>query len=232
MRCCMRLERAQHLRQRRHLHVRALGAVIRGVERLVRILAPQTVQDSDLGRDDELAVSPTPPGRRIIPSVDRICTPSDGSLPPTSPRPRSSRSRTRDGSGTRRPGCSRALPGEVRGVDAGVHVALAHPDVDVLPARHAPHVRAEEHVGEEEDLLVGGDRVHDLDRVARRAAVVALRLHLGGRVDVRDDDRARDARPSTRAAGRRRSWRRANSRRRGPAAARSSAARGSRPSRP
>ena len=56
---------------------------------------------------------------------------------------------------------------------------------------HAPHVRAEEHVGEEEDLLVGRNRVDDLDRVAGRAAVVALRLHLGRRVDVRDDDGAR-----------------------------------------
>ena len=51
-------------------------------------------------------------------------------------------------------------------------------------------MRAEEHVGAEEDLRVGGDRVHDLDRVARRAAVVALGLHLGRRVDVRHDHRA------------------------------------------
>ena len=77
------------------------------------------------------------------------------------------------------------------GIDAGVDVTLAHPHVDVLAARHAADVGAEEHVGQKEDLPVGGNRVHDLDRVARRAAVVALGLDLGGRVHVGDDDRAR-----------------------------------------
>ena len=38
------------------------------------------------------------------------------------------------------------------------------------------------------------DVLDDLDRVGRRAAVVGLRLDLGGGVDVHDDDRAADAR--------------------------------------
>jgi hypothetical protein len=54
----------------------------------------------------------------------------------------------------------------------------------------ALHVRAEEHVGAEQDLGVGRDRVHDLDGVARGAAVVALGLHVGGGVHVRHDDGA------------------------------------------
>ena len=48
------LERAQHLRQRRHLHVRARRPLVRGEEALARILPPQTMQDADLRRDDEL----------------------------------------------------------------------------------------------------------------------------------------------------------------------------------
>ena len=48
------LERAQHLGQRRHLHVRAHGAIVRRNEPLGRILAPQPVKNPDLGRDDEL----------------------------------------------------------------------------------------------------------------------------------------------------------------------------------
>ncbi len=84
-----------------------------------------------------------------------------------------------------------ALETNVLRIDAGVHVTLAHPDVHVLAPGQAADVRAEEHVGEEENLLLGGNRVHDLDRVARRAAVVALGFHLGRRVDVGDDDGAR-----------------------------------------
>ena len=40
---------------------------------------------------------------------------------------------------------------------------------------------------------------HDLLGVRRRDDVVGQRLHLGGAVDVADDDGARDAAPSTRA---------------------------------
>ena len=73
--------------------------------------------------------------------------------------------------------------------DAGVHVTLARPDVHGA-TRHLLEVRAEEHVGQEQDLFVFGDRADHALGVAGGAAVVAERFHLGGRVDVRDDDRA------------------------------------------
>ena len=80
---------------------------------------------------------------------------------------------------------------DVLGIDPGMHVTLPHPDVNVLSSGHASYVRAEEHVGAEKNFLVGGDRLDDLDRVARGTAVVGLRLHLGGGVDVGNHDRAR-----------------------------------------
>ena len=59
----------------------------------------------------------------------------------------------------------------------------------------ARDVRAEPHVGAEQDLgvvaVLAEDVLHDLDRVRRRAAVVGLGLHLGGGVDVHHHDRAR-----------------------------------------
>ena len=54
MRCWSYSECVSHLGQRRDLHVCARRPLVRGEEALARILAPQTVQDSDLGRDDEL----------------------------------------------------------------------------------------------------------------------------------------------------------------------------------
>ena len=76
-------------------------------------------------------------------------------------------------------------------VDAGMDVALAHPDVHVVAAGDALHVSAEELVGAEQHVLVGGDRLDDLDRVRRGAADVGLGLHRRRRVDVADHDRAR-----------------------------------------
>ena len=72
-----------------------------------------------------------------------------------------------------------------------MHVALAHPDAHVGAAGDPLDVGAEELVGEEQHLAVGGDRLDHLDGVGRRAADVGLGLHLGGRVDVGDDDGAR-----------------------------------------
>jgi len=74
--------------------------------------------------------------------------------------------------------------------DAGVHVALARPHLH-LAARHALEVRAQEHVGEEQDLAILGHGLDHLAGVPRRAAVVRERLHLGCRVHVAHDDRAR-----------------------------------------
>ena len=73
------------------------------------------------------------------------------------------------------------------------------PDVQLAP-RDLLEPETEEHVGQEQDLAVGRDRLDDGLRVAGRAAVVRLGLHLGRRVDVRDDDRARVLAPSRRAA--------------------------------
>ena len=79
---------------------------------------------------------------------------------------------------------------DVGGPDAGVDVALAEPDPQ-LAAGHPLEPEAEVEVGQEEDLPVGRDRLDHRPRVPGGAAVVALGLHLGGRVDVGDDDRAR-----------------------------------------
>ena len=61
-------------------------------------------------------------------------------------------------------------------------------------ARLPLDVGAEPHVGAEQDLdvlaVLGADVLDDLDRVRGGAAVVGLGLHLGGGVDVHDDDGA------------------------------------------
>ncbi len=81
-------------------------------------------------------------------------------------------------------------------------VALAQPDGE-LAAGYALEPHPEEHVGQEEDLAVGWDGVDDGPGVARGAAVVALRLDRGRRVDIRDHDRARMLRlPVTKLVGR------------------------------
>ena len=49
-----------------------------------------------------------------------------------------------------------ALQSDVLRIDAGVHVALAHPDPDVVAARHPLHVRAEEHVGQKRISVSAG----------------------------------------------------------------------------
>ena len=50
-------------------------------------------------------------------------------------------------------------------VDAGVHVALAHPDVHVLATREALDVCAEDLVRAEEHLGVRRDAVDHLNRI-------------------------------------------------------------------
>ena len=57
------------------------------------------------------------------------------------------------------------LFGELVAVDPGVNVALACPDVKVLAAGDAPHVRAEELVRAEQHIPVLGDGRHHLDCV-------------------------------------------------------------------
>jgi hypothetical protein len=74
-----------------------------------------------------------------------------------------------------------------------VDVALAGPDVHAATCLPLD-VGAEEHVRSEQDLGVVAVLVPYVldhrDRVRRRAAVVGLRLDLGGRVHVHDDDGA------------------------------------------
>ena len=109
-------------------------------------------------------------------------------------------------------GIGLGLRGQLAAVDPGVHVALAAPDRDVVPAEHPPHVRAEELVRAEQHRGVGGDRADHLDRVGGGAADVGLGLHLGGGVDVGDHDGAGVLAPSRPATGRRSANRPASSR--------------------
>src|SRR4051812_42866086 len=44
-----------------------------------------------------------------------------------------------------------SLKPDVLRIDAGVHMTLAHPHVDVLATRHPTYVRAQEHVGKKEN---------------------------------------------------------------------------------
>ena len=52
---------------------------------------------------------------------------------------------------------------DVLGPDAGVHVALAHPEHQLAPG-HLLEPEPEEEVGQEEDLLIGGDRLDHRSR--------------------------------------------------------------------
>ena len=145
-------------------------------------LLVQAVDDPGLGRDEE-AVLRRRRAKSIIPSVERMCV---------RPLPNAMHWLAQPHSGWTRSSASGRLflPAlDVARPDPGVDVALAHPD----PERAAGHLlepEAEVHVRQEQDLGVSRDRVDDRLRVAGRAAVVALGLHLGGRVHVRDDDSA------------------------------------------
>ena len=174
-----------------------------------------------------LDVPQHPRGREHVDAARRRCrrrrrTPSPGSS-----------SRTRGGSGTRPRGARRGSAS----MSSGRMPAWTwhSPSQTWKRARRSGSSRRpvsrstkapEPHVGAEEDLglgaVLGPDVLDDLDRVGGGAAVVGLRLHLGRGVDVHDDDARPGARPSRRAAGRRRSSRPASSRRRGRGSARSS----------
>src|SRR6266508_199563 len=76
---------------------------------------------------------------------------------------------------------------DVRRPDARVDVALAHPDVQ-LPARDLLEPEPEVQIRQEQDLAVARDCFDYRFRVARRAAVIRLRLDRSRRVDVGDHD--------------------------------------------
>src|ERR1700751_1252780 len=82
------------------------------------------------------------------------------------------------------------LTAQLLRADPGVHMAFAHPDVDVAAPGLAADMRAEELVGEEEHLAFGRYRRDDLYRVRRCAAHVRLGFDLRAGVDIRDHDRA------------------------------------------
>ena len=81
-----------------------------------------------------------------------------------------------------------ARAGDGYRLHGSVDMALAPPNVDVLPSGYLADVVAKEHVRQEEDLPALGNRLHDLDGIGRGTAVVAFGFHLGGRIDVGDDD--------------------------------------------
>ncbi len=74
-------------------------------------------------------------------------------------------------------GMRRTLGIERIGVDALVHMALAHPDLDLPVGPHPPHVGAQEEVGQEQDAPVFRHGIDHVQHVATGAAVVQLRLH-------------------------------------------------------
>src|SRR5580692_739125 len=82
------------------------------------------------------------------------------------------------------------LTAQLLRADPGVHMAFAHPHVDVVAPGLAADMRAEELVGEEEHLAFGRYRRDDLYRVRRCAARVRLGFDPRAGVDVRDHDRA------------------------------------------
>jgi hypothetical protein len=176
-------QRVPHLLERRHLHVAALGVVAHRFETLAGSLLLEPVDDPRLGRDEKTLL------RRPLREVDHLLGREDlRSLVPERHRlARTAAFRVDEQLCVGRLG----LPAlDVRGPDAGVDVALAQPDRQ-LASGHLLEPEAEVHVRQEEDLLLGRDRLDHRLRVPRGAAVVALRLHLGRRVHVGDDDRAR-----------------------------------------
>ncbi len=181
--CLSVAERVAHLLERRDLHVAALGVGAHRLERLAGRLLLEPVDDPRLGRDDE------PLLRRALRVVDHLLGREDV-RPVVRERHRLARAAALRVDEQLRIRCLLRPAVDVGGTDAGMDVAFAHPDLE-LAAGHLLEPEPEVHVGEEEDLGVLGNRLDHRLRVARRAAVVALRLHLGGRVDVRHDDRAR-----------------------------------------
>ena len=60
----------------------------------------------------------------------------------------------------------RALASQAERRDSSMDVTFAEPDADVLATRNATDVRAEEEIGKEKDLLVGGNEFTISDRIA------------------------------------------------------------------
>ncbi len=85
-------------------------------------------------------------------------------------------------------GIARAIFAQLVRGEALMHLAVALPGDD-LHRRLRRHPAGEKLVGDE-DHLVDAEALHHLHRVRRGATDVALRLHVGGGVDIGDDRHA------------------------------------------
>ena len=226
-------QRVAQLLERDHLHVPAHGPLAHRVEALVRRLLAQPVQDAGLGRDHELRARARLRARCTIPSVESTCVvarrvpasstaaymhwlaqPHSGWISRSASGPLVAASLAT--SSGRMPAWTWHSPGQI---------FILRP---VTRSRYAPRNMS----GRNRISRSAGTASITCAGVARRAAVVRQRLHLGGRVDVADDHGARVlGLPARQRLGVDR-WRPASSRRPGRGSARSSRARGSRPSRP
>ena len=184
-------ERVAQLLERDHLHVLADRLLGHGLEALRRAPPCSGGGGSRSRSRRGTASSATCFAKLIIPSVERMCV---RSLPNAIALARAAALGVDEQLGVGR----LVLPAlDVGRPDARVHVALAHPDRSACGPVTRSSQRPRKRSGRKRISLVAGDRLDHGLRVARRAAVVALGLHLGGRVHVRDDDARRDARPSS-----------------------------------
>ena len=186
-------ERVAHVGEGDRLHEGALGLGVGRDELLLRRHLPHPVHDAGFGRDDELLDRPL--GHRADHPLRRGDVQS--LRPDVAPAhlvdelARAAALRMHQDLGVR---VLLARGVERLGADPLVHVALAQPHLDPPVRPHPAHVGAEEEVGEEEDALVRRDGVDHVEHVAAGAAVVELRLHVGGRVDVAHRDVVRELR--------------------------------------
>ena len=75
------------------------------------------------------------------------------------------------------------------GCEALMHLAMALPGQDLLPGQLGNILRQE--LVRDQQNRIGGKALDDAHRIGRGAADVALRLHIGGGVDIGDDRNAR-----------------------------------------
>ena len=188
-------QRVAELRERDHLHEAAVGRLVRSDELDVRRRLAERMQHARLGRDDRRpgGWASIPRAYASIPPVESMWTPSESMSPaatysmtlvehPHSGWIRKSApgwaARTAAMSSGLMPACTWHSPS---------HTCIARP---ATSRRRRPGT-CPGRTGSRRPRRARVDVLHDLDRVRRGAAVVGLRLDLGGGVDVHDHDRAR-----------------------------------------
>ncbi len=176
-------QRIAQLLERDHLHVPADGVLADGLEDRVRGRLAEAVQDARLGRDAQ-------PGSVGLPGVADHALGRQDVGPVVGERHRLAGATALGMDQQVRGRVLRRHPVDVLGPDAGMDVALAHPDGQ-LATRDPLQPEAQEHVRQEQDLAVGGDGIDDRLGVARRAAIVRLCLHRRRGVDIGHDHRIR-----------------------------------------